>query len=252
MTRTSLDFTSLHFLPCNFLRTRNNQRCCIKDRFHSSYNFCSVVAQNLQSIILQQIQDVQKGKGQTANEAHPGKRSPFQKANTFSPPIPGTAAGLNNNALKNAQQTALTLLLASQLQNGGGNGATSGVAGSPGSSGSLSPNSAQQNQQLLSALQAMTKQGSGGNGGAPSGGDHFLNGIPVNNGPNLSSLLGLASPNMPPISPADNTTNIPHGFFPSPMMLPGVNNCTNEDQWSSFKSSRNNQFGSNGHHKVKT
>ena len=143
-------------------------------------------------------------------------------------------------------------MLASQLQNGGGNGGNSGVA-SPGSSGSLSPNSAQQNQQLLSALHAMSKQGSGGNGSAPSaaGGDHFLNGMPVNNGPNLSSLLGLASPNMPPMSPADNTTNIPHGFYPSPMMLPGVNNCTNEDQWSSYKSSRNNQYGSNGHHKVK-
>ncbi|CAG7822372.1 unnamed protein product [Allacma fusca] len=192
-----------------------------------------VFAQNLQSIILQQIQDVQKGKGQTTNDPHQGKRSPFQKTSPFSPPVSSPNNGLN---IKNAQQTALTLLLASQLQNGGNGGNVQ--AGSGGGSGSLSPNSAQQNQQLLSALQAMSK-----------GGDHFLNGIPVNNGPNLSSLLGLASPNMPPMSQADNT-NIPHGFFPSPVMLSGVNNGAKEDQWSSYnKSSRNNSFASNGMHK---
>ncbi|OXA63363.1 Ribonucleoprotein PTB-binding 1 [Folsomia candida] len=177
-----------------------------------------VFAQNLQSIIMQQIQDLQKGKG-GGNDSGKQRQTPFQQQNK-GPQFPSNNSppNHNHNLMKNAQHTALTLLLASQMgqNNGGGMG---------GGSGQMSPtngsNMSLQNQQLLAALQAMSKGGGGmGNGG---GGDF---GIP-GNAPNLSNLLSLAQSqggNGSLLSPGQQqqqhldqqNPNIPHHFYPPP------------------------------------
>lgn len=217
---------------------------------------------------MQQIQDLQKGKG---GNGDPGKRQAYHKG----PQVPyGSPPSNQNNSnlMKNAHQTALTLLLASQIQQ---NGQPLTPAGTPGS-GQLSPNSSNaattlQNQQLLAALQAMSKgnQGSSGlsspnvshNGGLCN--DHFLNGMPsMNNGHNLSTLLGLASSNtMSGMGQLDQSPNggLPHGYYQNSglLMSPGSStgsNCNsnspNEDQWSSYKPNKNSGFGNNGIQKV--
>lgn len=226
------------------------------------------VAQNLQTIIMQQIQDLQKGKGgiQDPNKRPQYQKGPMGPSPFGSPQSNSPGGGGNPNMVKNAQHTALTLLLASQMQQQ--QGGMGGGGGGGGGSGQMSPNNssnnqALQNQQLLAALHAMSK---GGNGG---GGDQFLNGIPSNNGPNLTNLLGLASPNngISPLSPQQmdgGQNGIPHGYYPSHggvLLSPGANsqasNGSNngsmkDDQWAAFKSANRNtpSFGSNGLHKV--
>lgn len=197
---------------------------------------------------MQQIQDLQKGKeGQCGGN----KRAPYSQqkcsmggSNSFpqnnSPPN-------NHNLMKNAQHTALTLLLASQM-------GQNGMDSNNGSNNQMSL----QNQQLLAALQAMSK-------GGGDGGDQFLNGIPGqhNNGQqhNLSNLLGLASPsgNSPLLSPQGQHLehgggNIPHHFYPpSSQGLSSPGGSGSEDHWSSpYKSSNRSTpvFGSSGMHKV--
>lgn len=228
-----------------------------------------VFAQNLQAIIMQQIQDLQKGKGVNGD---PGKRQTYHKG----PQVPYGSSSpnqSNTNLMKNAHQTALTLLLASQMQQ---NGSPLTPGGTPGS-GQMSPNSSSaaattlQNQQLLAALQAMSKGNNGGNGLSSSGvgsnggicNDHFLNGIPsMNNGPNLSTLLGLASSNnMQSMNQMEQSSSagLPHGFFQSGglLMSPGSSTGSNSspqkgDQWNSFKSNKSSSsFGSNGLQKVR-
>lgn len=215
--------------------------------FHLLHLLVFAVAQNLQQIIMQQIQDLQKGKGVLPEQ--PGKRPPFQKGPIGTPPF-GSSQGNsppNHNLMKNAQQTALTLLLASQMQQNG-------------SSGQMSPTSSSnmtlQNQQLLAALQAMSKGG---------GGDQFLNGIPgLNAGPppNLTNLLGLGnqSNGMSPLSSPQGLDHGPHNmghpFYQSQgnLLSPGGSSSKScmGDEWSSFKSSNRSTpvFGSNGMHKV--
>jgi hypothetical protein len=248
------------------------------------------VAQNLQTIIMQQIQDLQKGKG-VGGVGDPNKRAqggggyqqkgpppPMPQHSPFGSPT-GCPQGGNPNLVKNAQHTAhaLTLLLASQMQgqNGGGSGNGSGGQLSPGNN-HMNASNVLQNHQLLAALQAMSKNGNGGNG-CGSNNDSFLSGIPglgVGN-----NLLGLASPGgngssnggngLSPMSQLDN--NGIGGFFPnhhqqhlhhggggggSGLLSPGQgsNNGSNkDDQWSAFKAGNRNgpTYGSsNGMHKV--
>jgi len=224
------------------------------------------VAQNLQTIIMQQIQDLQKGKGGNGvgdqNKRPPGgfQKGPMQ----HSPYGPPQGGGGNPNLVKNAQQTALTLLLASQMQQQSGGG---GMGNNGGGSGQISPNSPNngmnaatnlQNQQLLAALQAMSK---GANGSCNN--DQYLSGMLNSGGSNVSNLLGLGSPVQQQLDQSAN--GIPQGFFSSHgdgMLSPGSvgSNGTNnsgsakdDHHWAAFKSgnrSSSSSYGTNGMHKV--
>ena len=216
---------------------------------------------------MQQIQDLQKGKGGNGvgdqNKRPPGgfQKGPMQHS-PYGPPQVGGGGG-NPNLVKNAQQTALTLLLASQMQQQTGGG---GMGNNGGGSGQLSPNSGNgmnastnlQNQQLLAALQAMSK---GSNGSCNN--DQYLSGMKNSGGSNVSNLLGLGSPVQQQLDQPAN--GIPQGFFSSHgegMLSPGStssnggsnSSSAKEDHWAAFKSgnrSSSSSYGTNGMHKVR-